>query len=54
MSKGNGIKSGETKGARAAIDRMTKQLVSSGMDSQKARNIARDQAVKADRRNGKG
>jgi len=41
----------ETKGARAAIDRMTKSLVDNGQDHKRARQIAREQAIKADRRN---
>lgn len=40
---------GEKRGYREAMDRMTKQLVSSGTSPDKAREIARQQAVRADR-----
>ena len=45
--------SGETKGAREAIDRMTKSIVESSrgqVSADKARDIARDAAIRADRR----
>jgi hypothetical protein len=41
--------SGEKRGYREAMDRMTSQLVSTGTAPDKAREIAREQAVRADR-----
>lgn len=48
---GKRITATEPKGSRAAIDRMTKQLVTSGQSPRKAREIATQQAIKADRKN---
>jgi hypothetical protein len=45
--------SGETKGAREAIDRMTKSIVESSrgqVSPDKARDIARDAAIRSDRK----
>ena len=47
---------GETPGHRDAIDRMTKQLKTNNpgqMSAQAARKIARDAAIRADRRKNK-
>ena len=43
----------ETSGNRGAIDRMTKQLVDSGMPSEEARQISVDAAIRYDRKNAK-
>lgn len=44
--------SGETPGAREAMDRMVKRLVSDGtLTPKKAREIARKAALKSDRKN---
>ena len=45
--------SGETKGAREAIDRMTRNIVSSShgqVSADKAKSIARDAALRSDRK----
>ena len=45
--------SGETKGAREAIDRMTRNIVSSSnckVSPDKAKSIARDAALRSDRK----
>ena len=45
--------SGETKGAREAIDRMTRNIVNSSngqVSAEKAKSIARDAALRSDRK----
>lgn len=48
--KGGRVTGGESRNGRKAIDRMVGQMVKAGADPKYAKRVAREQAIKADRK----